>query len=315
MRALVTGGAGFIGSHLADALTERSDQVLVVDNLSTGSKENLSGAIDAGARLEVADVVDRDAMIEIARSFNPDLVLHLAAQMDVRKSIDDPGFDATVNIAGTANMLEATRLGGAGRFVLASTGGAIYGEGDGRPLPLGEDEPSLPLAPYGQSKLAAEGYVSLYGRLYGVDGTSLRLGNVYGPRQDPFGEAGVIAIFCGKLLADERPRVYGSGRQTRDYIYVGDVVRAFLAAGSTSAPGPINIGTGQETSVLELVALLAARSGRPDLKPELSEARKGEVERISINPSLAARELAWQSEIELEEGLRVTLESFTGETV
>ncbi len=297
-----------------DALTERGDQVLVVDDLSTGSRENLSGAIGAGARLEVADVVDRDAVVEITRSFTPDLVFHLAAQMDVRRSVDDPGFDATVNIAGTANVLEAARLGGAGRFVLASTGGAIYGEGDGRALPLGEDEPSLPLAPYGQSKLAAEGYVSLYGRLYGVDGVALRLGNVYGPRQDPLGEAGVIAIFCGKLLADERPRVYGSGRQTRDYVYVDDVVRAFLAAGSSSAAGPINIGTGLETSVLELVALLAAGSGRHDIKPELSEARKGEVERISINPSRATRELGWQAETELEEGLRVTLESFAEET-
>jgi UDP-glucose 4-epimerase len=235
--------------------------------------------------------------------------------MDVRRSIDDPGFDATVNIAGTANMLEAARLGGAGRFVLASTGGAIYGEGDGRPLPLGEDEPSLPLAPYGQSKLAAEGYVSLYRRLYGVDGSALRLGNVYGPRQDPFGEAGVVAIFCGKLLAGERPRVYGSGRQTRDYVYVGDVVRAFLAAGSSSAPGPINVGTGRETSVLELVALLVATTGRHDLEPELAEARKGEVERISIDPSLAARELDWQAETALEDGLRATLSSFAGETV
>ena len=172
----------------------------------------------------------------------------------------------------------------------------------------------MPLAPYGQSKLAAEGYVGLYERLYGLSGVSLRLGNVYGPRQDPFGEAGVVAIFCGKLLSGERPRVFGTGEQTRDYVYVRDTVRAMLAAGSSTAPGPLNIGTGRETSVLGLIALLAEGHGEDGLEPELVEARKGEVERISIDASKAAEELGWAPETELREGLALTLESITPPT-
>ena len=259
-------------------------------------------------------MTDREAVLDFVREFSPEFVFHLAAQMDVRRSVVDPAHDATVNIAGTANVLEAARLAGAGRFVLASTGGAIYGEGAGRPLPLRETEPAMPLAPYGQSKLAAEGYVGLYERLYGLSGVSLRLGNVYGPRQDPFGEAGVVAIFCGKLLSGERPRVFGTGEQTRDYVYVRDIVRAMLAAGSSTAPGPLNIGTGRETSVLGLIALLAEGHGEDGLEPELVEARKGEVERISIDASKAAEELGWAPETELREGLALTLESITPPT-
>jgi UDP-glucose 4-epimerase len=265
VKALVTGGAGFIGSHLADELIARGDEVAVLDDLSSGRRGNLASAMSAGATLAIIDVTDRQAVLDMAEAFRPDVIFHLAAQIDVRRSVTDPAFDARVNIAGTANVLEAARLSGAERFVLTSTGGAIYGEGDGRPLPLNEDEPALPLSPYGQSKLSAEGYVGLYRRLYGLDGVSLRFGNVYGPRQDPHGEAGVVAIFCGKLRAGERPAVFGTGEQTRDYIYVVDTVNAILAAAAGTGPGSFNVGTGREASVLELVAILGSAAGRENI--------------------------------------------------
>ncbi|HEX6153865.1 MAG TPA: NAD-dependent epimerase/dehydratase family protein, partial [Solirubrobacterales bacterium] len=224
MRCLVTGGAGFIGSNLVDALLARGDEVTVVDDLSTGRRPNLDGALAAGAELAELDIRDGEALSRLTGEKAPEVVFHLAAQIDVRKSLADPAFDAAVNVGGTANVLEAARASGCGRVVFVSTGGAIYGEGEGQQLPLSEEAPIAPLAAYGQSKYAAEGYLALYERLYGLSGVSLRLGNVYGPRQDPLGEAGVIAIFCGVLREGGRPTVYGDGTQTRDYIYVGDVV-------------------------------------------------------------------------------------------
>jgi UDP-glucose 4-epimerase len=309
MRTLVTGGAGFIGSNLVDALLARGDEVTVVDDLSTGRRENLDEALAAGATLVEADIRDREAMEELAGRERPEVVFHLAAQIDVRKSIADPAFDASVNVGGTANVLEAARAGGTQRVVFVSTGGAIYGEGEGKPLPLGEDAAVEPLSAYGQSKFAAEGYLALYERLYGLSGVSLRLGNVYGPRQDPLGEAGVIAIFCGRLRAGERPTVFGDGTQTRDYIYVGDVVAAALAAAESAATGPINVGTGVETDVLELARLLGELGGVESFEPELAPPRTGEVQRISIDPARAERELTWQAETDLKTGLRLTLDS------
>jgi UDP-glucose 4-epimerase len=309
MRTLVTGGAGFIGSNLVDALLARGDEVTVVDDLSTGRRENLEGALAAGATLAGADIRDRAAIENAAVEAKPEVVFHLAAQIDVRKSVADPAFDASINVGGTANVLEAARAAGAGRVVFTSTGGAIYGEGDGQDLPLSEDAPLAPEAPYGQSKFAAEGYLSLYERLYGLSSVSLRLGNVYGPRQDPLGEAGVIAIFCGRLRAGERPTVFGDGRQTRDYIYVGDVVSAALAAAGSEATGAINVGTGVETDVLELVRQLGELGGADGFEPELAPARTGEVQRISIDPSRAERELGWTAQTGLGDGLRLTLES------
>jgi UDP-glucose 4-epimerase len=309
MRCLVTGGAGFIGSNLVDALLARGDEVTAVDNLSTGRRENLDGALANGATLAELDIRDAGAMAELAAEARPEAVFHLAAQIDVRKSVADPAFDAAVNVGGTANVLEAARAGGANRFVFVSTGGAIYGEGDGKDLPLGEDAPVEPLSAYGQSKFAAEGYLALYERLYGLSSVALRLGNVYGPRQDPLGEAGVIAIFCGKLRGGGRPTVYGDGTQTRDYIYVGDVVAAALAAAGSGATGPINIGTGREASVLRLVGLLRELDGAEGFEPELAPPRTGEVQRISIDPARAGRELDWSAEVGLEEGLRLTLAS------
>jgi UDP-glucose 4-epimerase len=309
MRCLVTGGAGFIGSNLVDALLARGDEVTVVDNLTTGRISNLEPGLAAGAELSEMDIRDGEALSSLAAERRPEAIFHLAAQIDVRKSLADPFFDAGVNVGGTANVLEAARASECGRVVSISTGGAIYGEGDGQQLPLGEDAPIAPMSAYGQSKFAAEGYLSLYERLYGLSGVSLRLGNVYGPRQDPLGEAGVIAIFCGLLKEGGRPTVYGDGTQTRDYIYVGDVVSAAMAAGDSEATGPINIGTGKETNVLELVESLRELSGNEDFEPELAPPRTGEVQRITIDASRAERELGWRAEMGLKDGLRITLDS------
>ncbi|HEY7257223.1 MAG TPA: NAD-dependent epimerase/dehydratase family protein [Solirubrobacterales bacterium] len=309
MRCLVTGGAGFIGSNLVDALLARGDEVTIVDDLSTGRRENLEQAMAGGARLAEADIRDGAALLDLARRAQPEAVFHLAAQIDVRKSVEDPAFDASINIGGTALVLEAARATGSPRVVFVSTGGAIYGEGEGQDLPLDEGAPIAPMSAYGQSKFAAEGYLSLYERLYGLSGVSLRLGNVYGPRQDPLGEAGVIAIFCGRLAAGERPTVYGDGTQTRDYIYVGDVVAAALAAAESDAAGAINIGTGIETDVLELAGRLGELAGRGDFEPVFAPPRTGEVQRIALDPGRAERELGWRPETTLDQGLHQTLDA------
>jgi len=309
MRCLVTGGAGFIGSNLVDALLARGEEVTVVDDLSTGRLSNLEPGLAAGAELVEMDIRDGGRLADLAQAFKPQGVFHLAAQIDVRKSLADPFFDASVNVGGTANVLEAARISGCARVVSISTGGAIYGEGDGQRLPLPEDAPIAPFSAYGQSKFAAEGYLSLYQRLYGLSGVSLRLGNVYGPRQDPLGEAGVIAIFCGVLREGGRPTVFGDGTQTRDYIYVGDVVAAALAAAASDATGPINVGTGRETSVLELVEALRELGEGVAFEPEFAPPRTGEVQRVSIDAGRAERELGWRAEMDMGEGLRLTLDS------
>jgi UDP-glucose 4-epimerase len=309
VKTLVTGGAGFIGSNLVDALLARGDEVTVVDDLSTGRRGNLDEGIAGGAELVELDIRDGAPLAATAAEKRPDVVFHLAAQIDVRKSLADPAFDAEVNVGGTANVLEAARGAECGRVVFISTGGAIYGEGDGQQLPLGEDAPIAPLSAYGQSKFAAEGYLALYERLYGLSGVSLRLGNVYGPRQDPLGEAGVIAIFCGLLRSGGRPTVFGDGKQTRDYIYVGDVVSGALAAAESEVSGPVNLGTGVETDVLQLAEALGRLGGREDFEPEFAPARTGEVQRITLDASRAQSELGWRAETGLSEGLRPTLDS------
>jgi UDP-glucose 4-epimerase len=314
MRALVTGGAGFIGSNLVDALLARGDSVLVVDDLSTGREANLDAARARGATLLAEDITDAAAIASAAAEFEPDAVFHLAAQIDVRRAVRDPVFDAVVNVGGTVAVLEATRQARA-RLVFASTGGAIYGEGAERALPLSEQEDCFPDSPYGQSKLAAEGYVSYFRRVHGLPAAALRLGNVYGPRQDPLGEAGVIAIFCGRLESGNRPTVFGDGLQTRDYVYVGDVVDAMLMAerhlaGSGSA-GELsyNVGTGLETSVLDLVERLARIGGRADFTAEMAPERPGEVQRIALDSSRAEADIGWRARTGLDEGLELTLAS------
>ena len=311
MRSLVTGGAGFIGSHLVDALAVRGDEVLVLDDFSSGKRENLIDAVDAGARIAELDVADAGAMFETVGDFRPECVFHLAAQIDVRRSMADPGFDARLNVVGTVNALEAATRAGAAKFVFTSTGGAIYGEGDERPeeLPFAETARCEPFSIYGQSKLAAEGYIDLYARTRGLSATTVRLGNIYGPRQDPATEAGVVAIFCEAARNGRRPTVFGTGEQTRDYVYVADIVAALLAAGASDDAGPINAGTGVETSVLELVELVAAAFGRDDFEPEVAPHREGEVERTALDTAKAAERLGWRAERTLETGLEQTIEA------
>jgi UDP-glucose 4-epimerase len=305
MRALVTGGAGFIGSNLVDALLARGDTVTVIDDLSTGKEANLEQAIGAGAELKVLDIRDTDLLAGVVAAASPEVIFHLAAQIDVRKSIAQPAWDATINVAGTINVLEAARINDVARVVNSSTGGAIYG--DAKTIPSPESEPPFPEAAYGQSKLSAEGYLGLYERLYARSAVTLRYGNVYGPRQDPLGEAGVIAIFCGSLASGKQPKIYGDGTQTRDYVYVADVVAANLAAAASDVTGPINIGTQHETSVLELVAVLADISGVADFAPAFAPARLGELARSCLDVTRARELLGWQAEVTVRDGLRMVL--------
>jgi UDP-glucose 4-epimerase len=306
MRTLVTGGAGFIGSHLVDALLRRGDAVTIVDDLSSGRETNLTGALADGAVLERVDVRDGDALAEVVARIQPEAIFHLAAQVDVRVSLADPGYDARTNVEGTINVLEAARGVGA-RVVFSSTGGAIYGECDELPTP--ETVPPLPMAAYGQSKFCAETYLGLYARLYGSSTMALRFGNVYGPRQDPHGEAGVIAIFCGKLREGIQPRIYGDGTQTRDYIYVGDLVEALLAAGDSDELGVANIGTEVETSVLDLMRVLADIHGPGAPEPEFAPARLGELDRSCLDAGRARSVLGWESHTPIAEGLRLTYDA------
>jgi UDP-glucose 4-epimerase len=308
MRTLVTGGAGFIGSNVVDALLARGDEVVVVDDVSTGRESNLEGARAKGAELVRADIRDGARIAQIVGDAAPEVIFHLAAQIDVRKSVDDPGWDASINVEGTANVLEAARRAGVARFVNTSTGGAIYGDVDTIPSP--ESTPPAPMAGYGTSKFCAEQYCDLYARLHGLSTVTLRYGNVYGPRQDPLGEAGVIAIFCGKLMDGGRPTIYGDGRQTRDYVFVGDVVAANLAAADKrDVGGAVNVGTGRETSVLDLVAILQQEGGREDFEPDFAEARLGEIERSCLDVTRARDELGWEARTSLNDGMRATLDA------
>jgi UDP-glucose 4-epimerase len=293
VRAIVTGGAGFIGSHVVEALLARGDEVHVLDDLSKGTRENVA----AGAELHVADIRDPDAVFDAVR---PEAVLHLAAQADVRVSVERPAHDADVNVVGTVRILEAARRHGA-QVVFASTGGAIYGECDG---PAPEDAPRRPLAPYGASKLCGEEYLATYNRLYGSGHVALRFGNVFGPRQEPHGEAGVVAIFMGLLRDGGTPKIFGDGRQTRDYVDVHDVARAVVAALGREG-GVFNVGTGVETSVLALYEAIQEAAGIARA-PALAEARLGELQRSVLDVSLAERELGWRPERSLAQGLAAT---------
>jgi len=310
MRTLVTGGAGFIGSNLVDALIARGDTVTVVDDLCGGNEANLTGALASGALLERVDIRDAAALTAVFEAFEPQLVFHLAAQVDVRISIADPAYDARTNVEGTINVLEAARNATPAhpaRVVFSSTGGAIYGETDVLPTP--ETVEPLPMAAYGQSKFCAERYLGLYERLYGMSTIALRFGNVYGPRQDPHGEAGVVAIFCGRLRAGGQPKIFGNGRQTRDYIYVADLVGALLRAGDATAGGVVNIGTEEETSVLQIVQRLSELNGPDTPQPQFAPARLGEIDRSCLDAGRAREVLGWASETPIHEGLRLTFAS------
>jgi UDP-glucose 4-epimerase len=312
MDCVVTGGAGFIGSHLVDALLARGDNVHVVDNLSTGRRENLDDALAAGAVLHELDVCDTGYLSTLFCDVAPEVVFHLAAQIDVRRSVQRPDLDASTNVLGTIAVLDAARACGVRRVVNTSTGGGLYG--DASELPTPEDYPIRPLAPYGQAKYAAEGYCGLYTRLHGLSTISLRYGNVYGPRQDGQGEAGAVAIFCGHLTHGTRPTVFGSGSQTRDWVEVRDVVQANLLAGESDLTGPVNIGHGRETSVLELIDALRAigseREGSKIAEPVFAPERPGEVARSCLEVSRARAELDWKAHVSLADGLRSTLAAF-----
>ncbi len=312
MKSLVTGGAGFIGSNVVDALVARGDEVRVIDDLATGRRANLDDAIAGGATLVEASITDRAAVDSLLADFEPEVIFHLGAQIDVRKSVADPVFDSQVNVGGTINLLESAREHGGPRLVFSSTGGAIYGEAPDDQIPTPESFVPAPEAPYGQAKYAAEGYMWLNERLYDQSVVALRYGNVYGPRQDPLGEAGVIAIFCGKLLGGEKPTVFGDGTQTRDYVYVGDVVAANLAAAESDFNGPINIGTGRETSVLDLIAALKPYA-TADFEPNFEPARLGELPRSALDVSRASEVLGWSAQVDLSEGLGTTLDSARSE--
>jgi UDP-glucose 4-epimerase len=297
---LVTGGAGFIGSHVAEALVARGEDVVALDDLSSGKRENLPD----GVELVEGDI--REPQGELFAGVKPTVCYHLAAQIDVRVSVARPDHDAAINVLGTVNLLQAA-LEQRTQIVFSSTGGAIYGESDG---PATEDAPRRPIAPYGTSKLAAEEYLATFNRLYGTRHVSLRYGNVYGPRQDPHGEAGVVAIFFNALRAGDTPKVFGDGSQTRDYVFVGDVARATLAAAGRDG-AVYNVGTGRETSVVELLELCQRIAGT-SFEPNFQPARPGELQRAVVDPSRAVDELGWRPARSLEEGLRETWEFFKG---
>ncbi|HXW59745.1 MAG TPA: NAD-dependent epimerase/dehydratase family protein [Solirubrobacteraceae bacterium] len=297
-RAVVTGGAGFIGSHVVDALLARDYEVLVVDDLSTGSEHNVPSA----AQLARLDIVDAPALASALSSFAPSLVCHLAAQASVTVSVESPERDLAVNVQGTFNVLQAARAVGA-KVVFASTGGALYGEG--APLPSPETTPAEPLSPYGASKLAGEAYVTTWGRLHEIPNVVLRLGNVYGPRQNSKGEAGVVAIFSDLLRRGSAPTVFGDGQQTRDYIYVGDVAEAFVLAAEADEALTLNVGRGSESSVLDLLDVLQALAPAA-IEPTFEPLRAGELTRSALDSTLLRTRLGWQPQVDLREGLTAT---------
>jgi UDP-glucose 4-epimerase len=302
VKVLVTGGAGFVGSHVVDRCVEAGHQVAVVDDLSTGKRQQVNPA----ARLHVVDIRSA-ALDDVFRAEKPDAVVHLAAQASVGRSVANPSLDAQINVLGSINLFECCRRAGARRVVYVSTGGAGYGDTDVIPTP--EDHPSRPISPYGTSKVAAELYLACWEALHGLSAVVLRLANIYGPRQDPQGEAGVIAIFIDRLLRGEPCIINGDGLQTRDYVYVGDVADAvFRALERPEARGPINIGTGIETTVIALFeSLRAAFDGKGEARH--GPARSGEQRRSLLDPSRARRLLGWTPRVSLDEGLRRTVAS------
>jgi UDP-glucose 4-epimerase len=294
VRAVVTGGAGFIGSHVVDALVARGDDVTVIDNLSSGRREN----VNPQAKLVEHDIREPFAV-------DADAVFHLAAQADVVTSVEKPTYDAEVNVIGTLRVLEAATDAGA-QVVFTSTGGAIYGECE---QPAREDDPRLPLSPYGTSKLAGEEYLATWNRLHGTGHVALRLANVYGPRQLPTLEGGVIAIFLDRMAAGQETLVFGDGLQSRDFVHVGDVARAMVAAVG-AAPAVYNVGTGVDTTIIDLHAM-CRRASETTGEPTFADPRPGEIRRSVLDPAAAERELGWQAETPLEHGLRLTWEATT----
>ncbi len=314
-RALVTGGAGFIGSHVADRFISEGYEVEIIDNLSTGNRAN----VPVAATLHELSVASEEGG-KVAAEGSFDVIVHLAAQIDVRKSVADPVFDANTNIIGTLNILEAIRRAGStARIIFTSTGGAIYG--DFNTPPNVETFPKDPESPYAISKLAAEYYLAYYGRLHGVEHVALRFGNVYGPRQDPHGEAGVVAIFCTRILAKKPLTIFGDGLQTRDYVYVGDVARAVFLAATRDIPAAervdaraFNVGTGVGTSVVDLTGLLQ-EAAQSNAEIVFAPKRPGEQQESFLNVDKARKVLGWEPQVSLSEGLGMTFDWSTGQAV
>jgi UDP-glucose 4-epimerase len=302
-QAIVTGGAGFIGSHVVDSLLADGYGVTVIDDLSSGK----AGRVADAARLVELDIVDGPALRAVVEDVRPQAVYHLAAQASVTASVQDPGRDCDVNVKGTLNVVTAANDTGA-PVVFTSTGGALYG--DEAPMPTDETREPAPLSPYGASKWAGEAYVKTWGLSSGVPNTVARLGNVYGPRQSPHGEAGVVAIFTHKLYTRESPKIYGHGKPTRDYVYVGDVVGALRAAAGHA--GTFNVATGVETDVLTIWRELSAVAG-VEVQPQLEDLRPGELQHSRLDASRAARELGWRPEVAIQDGLRLTYEALVRE--
>ncbi len=302
MKVLVTGGAGFIGSHVCDEFLRKGHEVVALDNLSSGRRENL----DPRVRLAALDIRSPEAA-ELIQRERPEVICHLAAQMDVRRSVEDPRFDAEVNISGMLNLLEAARRSGVKKFIFSSTGGAIYGEQD--VFPATESHPQRPVSPYGVSKAAGELYLGYYRAQYGLPYVALRYANVYGPRQNPHGEAGVVAIFSQRVISGRECTIFGDGGQTRDFVFGPDVARANYLAFEKDFVGAVNIGTGVETDINRLQALLAEAAGSPS-KAVHAPGKPGEQRRSCIDPSMAKRVLGWEPTVALPEGLRLTVEYF-----
>ncbi len=304
-KSVVTGGAGFIGSNLVDLLVDEGHEILVLDDLSSGSIANLKDARTRGdVTLHQIDVGSNE-VVDLVRAFQPETVFHLAAQIDVRHSVADPVMDARVNVLGTVNVLEAARHGNAERFVFSSSGGATFGDTFNIPTP--ESQERKPESPYGVSKSIVDQYFHYYDRTYGLDCMSLGFANVYGPRQDPHGEAGVVAIFIGSLLSHKAPTIFGDGLQTRDFVFVEDVADAMLRASRIGGSRYLNIGTGVETSVLKLYDVIAGATG-VDVAPVMAAAKRGEQLRSCLDSSAAQAHLGWEPWTTLEEGIARTVE-------
>jgi len=306
MRILVTGGAGFIGSHIVERLLAEGHEVAIVDSMQRGRRENVASAMDKGARLHELDIRDPALRALVAKE-RPEIVMHLAAQVDVRVSVADPVLDADVNIAGSLNLLEGAREARVRKVIVTSSGGCIYGEPEPRVMPVKETYRGLPESPYGISKRVLHDYLAFYRAAHGLDWTVLALANVYGPRQDPYGEAGVVSIFLGKMLQGEEPVVYGDGKQTRDFVYVGDVADAFSRAIERGSGTVFNIGTAVETTVLELWEACARAAGYEG-EVRFAPKRLGELERISLDWGRAKRKLGWRPEMSLNGGIGATAE-------